>query len=422
MVIAMTSAEQRQKQNALPRICILTESYYPVTGGGETQTRTLAEGLGSAGFRVVIVTRRSSAALKETDIVDGVTVYRIPPISCGRLTRWVMVFTSCCTLVKLRREYDCLLVSGFKALGLSAVVIGKLFQKKCILKADSNGEMSGEFFSSGLKDIGLSPQSAIVRLLLSWRNRLLRAADSFVAITTGIEDEFRTHGVNPNCVTSISNSVDTKTFHPVGDARKKTLRRRLMMPQKDIVAAYVGRLVSYKGLRLLLRVAEKIARERKNVGFAVVGTGGADIHNCEDELKEYVRVNQLTESIVFSGEVRNVYEYLQASDIFLFPSEEDAFPVALIEAMSCGLPVISTPVGGIKEIVDDGRNGVTFEPGNFRQFYLALRLLIDDPDLRASLGRAALKTVHERYSAAVVTGQYARLIKRIHFEPVVDAG
>jgi glycosyltransferase involved in cell wall biosynthesis len=158
-------------------------------------------------------------------------------------------------------------------------------------------------------------------------------------------------------------------------------------------------------------VAETIQSTFPEVGFILVGSGGVDMHNCEAELKQFVKTKCLEETIYFSGEVGNVHEYLQASDIFVLPSEDDAFPLALVEAMACGLPVVTTRVGGIPEIVSDKQNGLLVEPGNFQQLYDAIYALIADTVLSASLGRSAGQTVRERYSAAAVSAQYVELFR-----------
>jgi L-malate glycosyltransferase len=183
----------------------------------------------------------------------------------------------------------------------------------------------------------------------------------------------------------------------------------LGIPNKDRIITYTGRLVTYKGLPLLMRVSERIQREHKNVGFVLVGSGGLDMHNCEAEIKKYVISNALEASVHFAGEVCNVHEYLQASDIFVLPTEEDAFPLALIEAMACGLPVVSTPVGGIEEIITHRENGLVVETGNFQQLYDALHSLITDTSLSASLGRAAVRTVQNRYSRETIANKYIEL-------------
>jgi glycosyltransferase involved in cell wall biosynthesis len=398
------------KSHSLPRVCLLTETYYPLTGGGESQTRTLAKNLLARKFPVIIITRRCSESLKEIDSVDGVAVYRISPVGAGRFTRWHMLFWSFLALARLRRQYDLVFVSGFKALGLSAVLAAKLFRKTCILKADSNGEMSGEFFAAGLKKMGLTPSFVLVRVLLAGRNRILRTADYFVAITRGITEELKARGVSPRSIVSIANTVDTLKFRPVGAFERSRLRQKLAIPNKRVIITYTGRLVSYKGLPLLLRVAETMQSTFPEVGFVLVGSGGLDMHNCEADLKLFVKAKGLEETVCFAGETGNVHEYLQVSDIFVLPSE-DAFPLALVEAMACGLPIVATRVGGIPEIVSDKENGLLVEPRNFHQLYEAIAALVADNGLSHSLGNLAKHTVRERYSAAAVSAQYVELFR-----------
>ena len=392
-----------------PGICLLTETYYPVVGGGETQARVLAEDLVANGFKVLVVTRRSSGALRKLDQIDGVTVCRTPPIGGGQFKRWCMVFTCLPVLLSRRREYDLIFVSGFKALGLTAVVVSRLLGKRCILKADSNGEMSGAFFDRGRQTLGLGSDSKLFQLFLTLRNRLLRQADCFVAISSDIADELRQQGVPNAEIESISNGVDTRLFSPVNSCAKADLRRRLLLPQNRTIVTFTGRLVSYKGLPLLLRVWEQVQQADSQVLLLLVGSGGLDINNCEAELKEFVQARGLQHSVRFTGDVHNVHEYLQASDIFVFPTEKEAFGISLIEAMACGLPVIATPTGGIKDIVVDRQNGLLVPAGSFHQLQQALQRLITDASLAGTLANAALQTARSRYARDVVLEKYIGL-------------
>src|SRR5215208_8407802 len=115
----------REETTRKPGICLLTETYYPVVGGGETQARVLAEDLVARGFRVIVVTRRSSSTLAKVERIGGVLVYRTSPIGGGQLKRWIMVFACVPVLLGRRRQYDLIYVSGFKALGLTAVAVSR---------------------------------------------------------------------------------------------------------------------------------------------------------------------------------------------------------------------------------------------------------------------------------------------------------
>jgi glycosyltransferase involved in cell wall biosynthesis len=396
-----------------PKVCIFTETYHPVIGGGETQARALAESLVSNGFPVIVLTRRSDASLQKFERSGGVTVYRLPPVGKQHLKKWGLLLSSIPALIKLCRHYDLILVSGFRVTGMAGVMVGKLLGKHSILKADSLGEMSGEFFTAGLAKWRLRPASVLVRIFLLLRNMIVKRADAFVAISSAVKGELAIHGVNRKAVHMIPNSVDTELFHPVSRQERQEIRAILGLPSDDMIVTFTGRLVSYKGLPLLLRVWQEIQRRHANVSLLLVGSGGLDIHNSETELKEFVTANCLEHSIRFIGGVHNVYEYLQASDLFVFPTESEAFGISLIEAMACGLPVVSTSVGGIRDILQHRVNGLAVNPGDFQELYDALDTLLTDHALADNLGRAARQTVEEKYSETSVTAKYVALFRSI---------
>ncbi len=395
-------------------VCILTETYYPVIGGGERQAQSLAAGLVDMGFGVIVLTRRSHASLKKTERLGNVTVYRLSPVGSHHFKKWGLLLTSALALIKLRQQYDAIFVSGFRIIGLSAVLVSKLLDKTCVLKADSLGEMSGDFFAAGLAKLHLGSSWPPFQSFLRLRNYLLRRADSFVAISAEVVKELVSHGVNADLIQEIPNGVDTATFRPICDEEKQRLRQKLGLPEQATIVIFTGRLVSYKGLPLLLRVWRTIQGNHRPVRLLLVGTGGLDLHNCEAELRTYASANGLQNSVQFTGGVHNVSEYLQASDIFVFPSENEAFPLAPLEAMACGLPVIATSVGGLKDILQHGQNGWAVQPGDFQQLREALEGLMGSPWLAAQLGQAARRTVTERYSADSVTAKYVELFSRIH--------
>jgi glycosyltransferase involved in cell wall biosynthesis len=392
-----------------PRICILTETYYPVVGGGETQAWTLAEGLVANGLAVMVLTRRSDASFKKIEQYEEVTVYRLPPTGPQHLKKWGLLLTSLPALITLRNQYDLVFVSGYRVVGITAVLVSKLLGKTCVLKADSQGEMSGTFFASGLARLHLTPSSLPVRAFLAARNWVLRRADAFVAISEDIAVELASQGIDSEAIHHITNSVDTQKFRPVDRQTKQLLRSRLGLPQENTIITYTGRLVSYKGLPLLMRVWTELRKKRKNITLLLLGSGGLDIHNCETELEAYVTAHGLQESVTFAGDVRNVHEYVQASDIFVFPTENEGFPLALVEAMACGLPAISTPVGAIKDIITHMEDGLIVGAGDYQQTHDALDALMTDAALAACLGDAARRTVRDRYSAKYVTEKYVAL-------------
>ena len=402
--------QPRRASERRPRLCLLTETYYPVVGGGESQARAMAADLGARGLGVIVITRRSSRALPPVEHFEGSTIYRVRPAGRGGSKRWAMLLTALPALLAHAGKYDVIYVSGFKALGVSAVLASKLLRKPCILKADSNGEMSGAFFAGGLRKLRMTPASPAFRLLLAARNRILLHADAFVALSETIAQELVHAGVPAARIVKLPNGVDTRRFAPVGLATKAKLRGRLGLPPEGRIVTFTGRLVAYKGLSTLLLAWRRIAAERRGATLLLVGAGGLDINNCEAELREYVVAQGLEGSVRFTGDVRNVHEYLQASDCFAFPTEKEAFGLSLVEAMACGLPAVTTLTGGIAEFVTPGQNALAIAPGDADGLYEALRRLMDEPELAVALGQAALATARSRYDQELVIGGYVELV------------
>ena len=408
---------QKANRHRQVKICIFTETYYPVVGGGETQARLLAEGLITNGHSVIVLTRKSDASLKQHENYGSVSVYRLAPVGKGQLKKWGLLLSSLPALVRLRDQYDLIFVSGYRIIGLTAVLVGKLLGRRVVLKADSQGEMSGDFFESGLRKFGISHKTLLFRWFIGFRNTILKKADAFAAIFPEIVSEWTSRGILFERIHLIPNSVDTSCFVPVKSGEKIALRKKLNLPQNTTIAIYTGRLVSYKGLPLLVKVWDEIRRNHKNVLLILAGTGGLDIHNCEEVLREYVKANRLENQVVFTGAVQNVSEYLQASDLFVFPTENDAFPSSIVEAMACGLPVVSTPVGAIKTIISNGKTGLLIQPGNAEQLYQALDILLSNKEMASRLGKAACQSVQDLYSAEIVSKKYLTLFQSL-IEPI----
>jgi glycosyltransferase involved in cell wall biosynthesis len=109
----------------------------------------------------------------------------------------------------------------------------------------------------------------------------------------------------------------------------------------------------------------------------------------------------------FAGVTHDVSSYLRAADVFVLPSKREGLPVALLEAMSCGLACIASRLPGSTDaIIDDGVNGVLCEPGNVKELAGALAALLPDRERRARLGDAARATIAAKYSSATVADRW----------------
>jgi glycosyltransferase involved in cell wall biosynthesis len=313
----------------------------------------------------------------------------------------------------LWRRYDLVLVSGFRLLGIPALLARLVTRKPTVLKADSSGELSGEYFRAGLARSGLALDSWPARQFVRLRNALLRRANAFVALSEEMAQELIEHGVPVARVYRIANGVDTELFQPATDSERTALRQRLGQPMGPVVI-YTGRLVSYKGIVGLVRAWRNVRRLVPAATLVLAGEGGNDIHACEQELRDLVDTDRdLSASVRFTGAVNNVHDWLRAADLFVFPTENEAFGLSLVEAMACGLPAVTTWVGGLRDFVVPNVNALVVPCRDESALGEALQTLLNNSERAHELGRAARQTVLNLFSADVVADAYVAMFRQV---------
>ncbi len=165
-------------------------------------------------------------------------------------------------------------------------------------------------------------------------------------------------------------------------------------PVKTYDILFVGRLTKQKGVEILLKAVKVLKDEYgRNLKIAIVGDG---------ELKE--QLNNLTvelgvnREVKFLGVRKDVKELMVSSKIFVLPSRWEGFGIVIIEAMSNMLPIIATSVGGIPEIIENGKDGILVPPENPKALARAISNLLENEELREKLSKAAYKKVKEEFS------------------------
>lgn len=416
----MTPIKKRHKfeKNAfyctIPRICVLTDSFYPIIGGGENLIEQLSRALINRGLDLFVLTQRRLSESPKRETVGNVSVHRIGMSGFNRFGKYVMLPAALFKLLFLKRYYDIIFISGIRTLGVVGVLAAKMLRKKCVLRAASCSEMSGDYALKPPHLLRFRLMNKFIKFILLCRNRIYRTADGFISISNAIREEYEICSVNHERVVSIFNGVDLEKFCPINPEKKPALRRRLHIPDKKIVI-YTGKLNQGKGLQMLLRAWRRVLQNCSiaDLHLMLVGSGVNQYLSCEAELRDYVDKNRLKDFVTFTGNVRNVQEYLQASDFFTLPSESEAMPNALIEAMATGLPVIVTAAGGIKDIVETGQNGIMIEINDEDALVESILTLTHEPDKAKRLGKAGLKTVIKRFSLEMAVDHYEAFFKKI---------
>jgi glycosyltransferase involved in cell wall biosynthesis len=170
----------------------------------------------------------------------------------------------------------------------------------------------------------------------------------------------------------------------------------------------VGRLSAEKGQALLLRAIGQLVHTGKEVRLTLVGDGPLR-RQLEDESARL----GIEHAVTFTGAVDQdeIPAYYRRADVFCQPSFMEGIPVVLMEAMASGLPVVSSGVAGIPELVIDGHSGLLIPPGRPCAFAKAIGQLVDSPALRVAMGRAGRAIVEREFAAAHCARQVATLFR-----------
>jgi glycosyltransferase involved in cell wall biosynthesis len=186
--------------------------------------------------------------------------------------------------------------------------------------------------------------------------------------------------------------VDTKKFNPVTEEQKLDLREQLGLLKTDVIIGYHGRISREKDLvtllRAFLRIQQANITTKNNFKLLIVGDG-------LDSIKKQLSSRH---GVILAGQKNNPIPYLQVMDMYCMPSLTETTCLSALEAMSCGLPVISTEVGFIKSYIRNGYNGLFFEKQNYYHLAKDIQKLLNDAALRKTLGVNARKTIIEQFS------------------------
>lgn len=231
-----------------------------------------------------------------------------------------------------------------------------------------------------------------------WRfiSRILaRATTKVFTVSEGSKRFLVDHiGLPAALVGVIPNGVDTLRFSPRADALAST----------EIVVGTMGSLAPVKNQALLVRACHRLLEKGLSLRLEIAGEGTerAALESLIDSLG-------IGDRIRLTGHVADTPAFLRGLDIFVLPSDSEAHPNALSEAAACGLPCIASRVGGVPEIVDQGRVALLFERGDENALVDLLENLLLDKNCRTSLGHAAREFTAQRYSMDTMLERYKRL-------------
>lgn len=235
-------------------------------------------------------------------------------------------------------------------------------------------------------DVKLGVYNLLDRVALLFANRI-------IAVSETIKKDLSAIGIRESKIEVIQNSVQTDSNPAILISKRKQIRQRVNLSESDIVIGYVGRLSEEKGIKFLIEAVSLLDQTNLPTKLLLIGDGQQRL-----ELERFVEKKNLTKLVIFAGFQKHIEDWLPALDIFALPSLTEGTPMALLEAMAQGLPVVASSVGGIPSIIRSGHNGILTQPANPREMADAICTLYQNDQLRSSIGSEAKKTIHETFN------------------------
>lgn len=203
-----------------------------------------------------------------------------------------------------------------------------------------------------------------------------------VAVSDGVAGSIRADVP----VEVVVHGIDTGRLRPATIEAHRSARRALGLAPEAPVIGTVGNFTAKKDHASLLAATARLVDEHPGIRLVLVGSGP-----LEDELRARARALGIEGTVVFAGSRDDVFDLLPALDVFTLSSRFEGLPIALLEAMACGVPPVATRVGGIPEVVTDGRDGSLVEPGDPEALATVLGKLLADPVARQEMGAQAAR-------------------------------
>lgn len=255
------------------------------------------------------------------------------------------------------------------------LIISKVFNKKVVLHIHGGG-FRNFYLSRGL----------IIKILIKF---LLNLSDTIIVLSNTWK-EFFTQITESDKITIIHNAVNPN-FYEVDNTKNSSNKTSIQI----LFAGYLSR---DKGIYDILDAVPLIIKTRKDVKF--VFAGAEDKPGELEIIRKRIIRNDIGNYVFFLGVLskREIISTYENSDIFILPSYIEGMPLTVLEAMAAGLPVISTPIGGIPEVIVDGVNGFLITPGDYVDLANKISELIENNDFCKMMGMNNQKKIKENYS------------------------
>jgi glycosyltransferase involved in cell wall biosynthesis len=360
------------------RIALFTDTFFPVVNGVANTVYRSARRFIEMGHQVAVCTvSHLSAQALSAEAGPGIIIYTLPSVN-ALIYREARVTYPGGFSKRHMREFapDVIHTHSPLLVGMEAIWSAEALRVPLVGTHHT-------FFDHYLKHLFLDYAWART---LSWKGTVwyYNHCDTVISPTRSLADGLRTHGLNKEPLL-VPNPVDLEFFSPASSPEAKAeLKARLNIRGAALV--YMGRVSYEKSIDQVIRALARVIERKPDTTLVIIGDGPET-----NDLRQLALTLGVADRVVFTGYLlgTKLVEALQAGDLFLLASKSENMPLAVLEAMAAGLPIVSVASLGMKEIVADGRNGFLLPPDDPQEMAARVIELLDDVSKRERFAKAS---------------------------------
>jgi glycosyltransferase involved in cell wall biosynthesis len=389
--LALAAVAMPTQETGRPLVCHVASG--DLWAGAESQLASLLQGLArESEFRLCAILFNEGRLADEARQC-GVDVMVIPESTTGF---WEAVRRASGYLGK--KETRIIHSHGYKS-----NLLAKLVARRCHIPVVVRTQHGMPEPFQGIRGLKQGVLQLADRAIARW------GTDGVIAVSEEMRVRLAS-SVGSGKVTTVPNGIDASAV--ISPWSSEESKERLGLPRDCPTVGAAGRLEPIKRLDLFLRMAAQISEREPRCRFVIAGTGSQ-----ESNLRALASSLGLAKKVLFLGHRSDVWDVMRALDIFVFSSDHEGLPMVLLEALALGVPVVARAVGGIAEVIEDGKSGIlvpSAEPSGLAQ---ACLVLLADQRHREELASTGAERVASVYSvertAASVARFYAGLLQRM---------
>lgn len=382
-------------------VLLVAGAYYPEISAAGLQCQAVARALVDRARMSVLVTAVDTT-LPAREIVDSVRVTRVGVDVRRRASKASASIRLLAKLTAILRAVDVVHLHGFSQKNVPVALAARLLRKPSVLTLHTSGQDEPQVADARGRVAGWAFRSS--RLILPVSPNLARRCEAA--------------GIPASRIRVIPNGVDLERFRPPTAAERAALRRQFGWTDEIPVIVFVGFFSRDKRPDLLFRAWKRLAARGIRTKLVYVGATASPYFEIDRSIVEEIRSEALAigraSDVQFVPPTHDVERYYRAADLFVLSSIREANPVALLEAMACGLPCAASRIEGATDVmIDDGQNGRLVECDDESGLTAVLMDVLSHQDVASSLGNAARQTIVAKYDIRRTAEQWLDVYRSV---------